>query len=254
MAAEITDAKTPYIEEMLGTASSLGIRHHWWRGFAYIGDNLYQQQIDGFKTRSEGLAKLEEKYGTKAMYHPGGGFSGVFFDLLDMLKNFDPRFLSVQYDTGNVFQANQANMAMQLQLGAPYIGGFVFKDMAVVKSDPDAPAAPAEAPSQVAPANRGGAAGQGGRGAGRGRGPGAVNGFRTEQVPVGTGMINLALIAKTLRAINFDGPVECQPEWPALDGPAQGLDKLSIPREQVIAMLRRDYTMVTGALGAEGLL
>jgi hypothetical protein len=31
LGADINDDKTPYVEEMLGTASSLGIRHHWWR-------------------------------------------------------------------------------------------------------------------------------------------------------------------------------------------------------------------------------
>src|SRR5262245_24402426 len=30
MAADITDAKTANVEEMLGTAASLGIRPHWW--------------------------------------------------------------------------------------------------------------------------------------------------------------------------------------------------------------------------------
>src|SRR5437867_10237486 len=30
LAADINDAKTPYVEDMLGTASSLGIRPHWW--------------------------------------------------------------------------------------------------------------------------------------------------------------------------------------------------------------------------------
>jgi sugar phosphate isomerase/epimerase len=259
MAAEITDAKTPYVEDMLGTASSLGIRHHWWRGFAYTDDAPYQQQIDGFKLRSEKLAKLEEKYGTKAMYHPGGGFSAVYFDLLDMLRNFDPRFLSVQYDTGNLFQANQGNMAMQLRLGALYIGGFVFKDVEVDHGAPDAPVVPPEA-SQAATASRGGAAAgsadaaaQGGRGAGRGPST-AVNGFRTQQVPVGTGMINLALIAQTLKETNFNGPMECQPEWPALDGAGQGLDKLSIPREEVIGKLKRDYTTVASALATSGLM
>jgi sugar phosphate isomerase/epimerase len=253
MAAEITDANTPHVEEMLGTASSLGIRHHWWRGFRYEDNKPLQPQIDGFKKRTEGLVKLEEKYGTKAMYHPMGGFSGVFFDLLDMIKDFDPRYVSVQYDTGNLFQANQQNLVMQLRLGAPYIGGFVFKDIAVVKEQPGESApAPRRSPANGAR----GEAGQNSRGRGGRGGPfrrPAVNGYRTEQVPVGTGMIDLPLIAQTLKEINFDGPMECQPEWPALDGPSQGLDKLSIPRETVINYLKRDYTTVTSVLNAAGL-
>ncbi len=70
---------------------------------------------------------------------------------------------------------------------------------------------------------------------------------------MGTGVLNLNLISQTLKEIEFDGPMECQPEWPQLGGPDQGLDKLSIPREQVISLLRRDYTTVMAALTSVGL-
>ncbi len=131
MACEIADADTPNAEAMLDTASSLGIHHHWWRGFRYDDTKPYLPQLEALKPRVAKLAKLEERYGMKAMYHPGGGFSSVFFDLLDVLRNFDPRFVSVHYDTGNLLQVNQQNLVTQLRLGAPYIGGVVFKDSVV---------------------------------------------------------------------------------------------------------------------------
>ena len=61
-------------------------------------------------------------------------------------------------------------------------------------------------------------------------------------------MLNLPLIAQALRDINFNGPMECQPEWPELGGPNQGSDRLTIPREEVIRMLKRDFDTVTAAL------
>ena len=227
MAAEITDADTTHAEAMLDTASSLGIHHHWWRGFTIDASKPYMQQLDAFKPRVAGLVKLEEKYGMKAMYHPGGGFSGAFFDLLYVLKDFDPRYVSVQYDTGNLLQTNQQNLVTQLRMGAPYIGGFVFKD-AVVE-----PNSPGEA--------------------GRGRG-GQQGRFRNRQVPVGTGIINLSLIAQTLKEINFNGPMECQPEWPELGGADQGRDTITIPRETAIALLKRDRLTVEAAFAGTGLL
>ena len=57
-----------------------------------------------------------------------------------------------------------------------------------------------------------------------------------------------------LKAINFNGPMECQPEWPELDGPATGQDKLTLPRADVIAMLKRDFTTVMAPLTAAGLV
>jgi sugar phosphate isomerase/epimerase len=230
MAAEITDADTPNVEAMLDTASSLGIHHHWWRGFNIDASKPYMQQLDGLKPRVERLAKLEEKYGTKAMYHPGGGFSGAFFDLLYVMKDFDPRFVSVQYDTGNLLQTNQQNLVTQLRMGAPYIGGFVFKD-AVIE------------PNSSIDGNTG----RGGRGGQQGR-------FRNRQVPVGTGIINLPLIAQTLKEISFNGPMECQPEWPELGGADQGRDKITIPREKAIELLKRDRLAVEGAFAGTNLL
>ena len=227
MAAEITDVDTPYVEAMLDTASSLGVHHHWWRGFTIDASKPYMQQLDAFKRRVAGLAKLEEKYGMKAMYHPGGGFSSAFFDLLYVLKDSDPRYVSVQYDTGNLLQTNQQNLVTQLRMGAPYIGGFVFKD-AVIEPTP-----PGDA--------------------GRGRG-GQQGRFRNRQVPVGTGIINLALIAQTLKEIDFNGPMECQPEWPELGGADQGRDTISIPREQAIALLRRDRLTVETVFAGTGLI
>jgi sugar phosphate isomerase/epimerase len=230
MAAEITDADTPYVEAMLDTASSVGIHHHWWRGFNIDAAKPYVQQLDELKPRVERLAKLEEKYGTKAMYHPGGGFSGAYFDLLYVLKDFDPRYVSVQYDTGNLLQTNQQNLVTQLRMGAPYIGGFVFKD-AVIEPN----------------SSTDGNAGRGGRGGQQGR-------FRNRQVPVGTGIINLPLIAQTLKDISFYGPMECQPEWPELGGADQGRDRITIPREKEIELLRRDRLTVEAAFSGTNLL
>ena len=241
LGADINDDKTPYIEEMLGTASSLGIRYNWWRGFNFDSTKPYPPQIEALKPRLERLVKLEEKYGMKAMYHPQGG---PMFDQLELIRNFDPRYVSLHFDTGHWIQITQSNMAAMIMLASPYVGGFVWKDAVVEKHDPAA-----EAP---AAGGRGAAAGApGGRG-GRGRG-GSVIGWGTRQVPVGTGMVDFALAARTLKLINFDGPTECQPEWTGLGGAESGRDTLTLPRETVIGLLKRDYDTIHAALTAAGL-
>jgi hypothetical protein len=132
-----------------------------------------------------------------------------------------------------------------MMLAVPYLGGFVWKDGVVEKRDPAAVSAEAP-PTDAARSGRGG--GGGGRG---GRG-GGVNGWSTRQVPIGTGMVDVALAARTLKLIGFDGPTECQPEWQGLGGAEQGRDTLTIPRETVIGLLKRDYETVHGALLAAG--
>ncbi len=233
IAMEVADANTPYLEDMLDAASSVGVHHTWWRGLNFDPALTYPQQLDALKPRVEGLAKLLAKYAFKACYHPGGDFT----QLLDLCRPFDPRNIAIQYDTGNFGQFNQGTLANQIHEGGPYIGGFVFKDFVIEKLTPEEQAADAA----------------GARG-GRGRGGGSPNGWRSRQVPVGTGVLNLPVICEAMKAINFSGPIECQPEWPELGGPNQGLDKLSIPREQVIALLKRDRLTVEAPLAAAGVI
>jgi sugar phosphate isomerase/epimerase len=253
LGADIIDDKTPYIEEMLGTASSLGIRHNWWRGFNFDNTKPYPPQIEALKPRVAALVTIQEKYGMKAMYHPQGG---PFFDQLELVRNFDPRYVSLHYDTSHWLQVSQSNMAAMIMMGAPYIGGFVWKDGDVVKRDPaELPAEGAGRAGGAPPADA--SATPGGRGGGRGpvgggRGGPAYNGWTTRQLPVGTGMVDFSVAARALKAINFDGPTECQPEWAGLGGAENGRDTLTVPRETVIGLLKHDYETIHAVLVAAG--
>src|SRR5581483_9524350 len=108
-------------------------------------------------------------------------------------------------------------------------------------------AAPGGAAPGGAPA--GGAAARGGNGAAAaargGRGGGSPNGWSSRQVQVGTGILNLPQICQALKDIDFKGPIENQPEWPELGGANTGQDKLTIPRSEVIRLLKQDYVTVS---------
>lgn len=269
IAPNILDADDPYAEATLDAASSLGIRHYWWGTYRYDPAQPYWPQLDALKPKVEKIARLNEKYGMKAMAHPRDGatsVSGVFFDLLDVLKNFDPRWVSFQYDTHHLLQAFDSAWVEQLRLGGPYIGGFVWKDVMIEPaSSPNPDDAWRAAHPEAARAARGPFDGAGmgranGRGGARSRGgfgrgnPGPPTKTRIRQVPVGTGMVNLALIAQTLKEIGFNGPMECEPEWPQLDGASQGATELTIPRAQAIALLKRDYDTMMPILTAAQLV
>lgn len=265
IAPNITEAEDANAEATLDAASSLGVHHYWWGTFRFDETKPYWPQLDALKPKVEKIAKLNEKYGMKGMAHPRDGaasVSGAFFDLLYVLKDFDPRWVSFQYDTHHLAQAFDSGWVQQLRLGAPYIGGFVWKDVMIEPAsspNPDdewraahprpAPAAGAEG-AGGAPAERG----RGGFGRGAARNTTAPTRTRIRQVPVGTGMLNLALIAQTLKEIGFNGPMECEPEWPQLGGADQGATEISIPREQAIALLKRDYETMTGIMTSAGLV
>lgn len=270
IAPTITEADSPNSEAVLDAASSLGIHYYWWGTFRFDESKPYWPQLDALKSNVEKLARLNEKYGMKAMAHPrsgSGSVSGGFYDLLYILKEFDPRWVSYQYDTGQLLQASQSTVVMQLRMGAPYIGGFVWKDSVLELASSPNPddafrAARGTAPRGGMTPNPAEAPGAGGAGAvagAVGRGPGGnpnaePSRWRTRQVPVGTGLINLKLIAQTLKEINFNGPMECEPEWPQLGGADQGADKITISREECLRLLRRDRETVEAAMRSAGLI
>jgi hypothetical protein len=64
--------------------------------------------------------------------------------------------------------------------------------------------------------------------------------------------VNFEVAARALTLIGFDGPTECQPEWPGLGGAESGSTTLTLPRETVIGLLKRDFETIQTALKAVG--
>lgn len=63
---------------------------------------------------------------------------------------------------------------------------------------------------------------------------------------MGTGLVDLFRYAAALRDINFDGPMELEAEYPN-GGSENGLDKITLPRAQVIGNLKRDMLTIRAA-------
>ena len=251
---DVSDAQTPYLEDVLAAAASVGVHHTWWRGIGFDTTLPFSMQLDALRPRVDALEKLYAKYQSKACLHPQGI---DFTRALDLCRPHDPRNIAIQYDTGNFGEFNQTTLANQIREAGPYIGGFVFKDEVIDHLTPEqqaaaaAAAAAARGPAPAAGAPAAGGAGRGGRG---GRGGVSPNGWSARQVPVGTGYLNLPMICQALKDINFSGPIECQPEWPELGGANNGLDTLTIPRAEVISLLKRDFVTVSTPLAAAGVI
>jgi hypothetical protein len=244
----------------------------------------------------EGLAALSRKYKMTAMYHTYSqprSVGSVVWDLLEVLKNFDPKEVGFHYDAGH--QAHHLNglWEMSLRAAGPYVAGLAVKDFEPVQDfgllgeggPYPGPTPPPQTENgrggerggarggqnnaaQAGPAanggGRGGApaqAGRGGRGRG-GRGGGGIrppvdwaagNGWRSVQVPLGTGVVNLPQLAQVLKDINFSGPVEIQAEYPN-GGAESARDKITLPRMQVLGAMKRDLLTLRHGFAESGLL
>lgn len=287
----IADANSPNAEAILDAASSLGIHHYWWGTYRYDLTKPIQAQIEALKPRVAKLSKLNEKYGMKAMYHNYSGGRTVgnsIFDFLQVLQNFDPRWVSFHYDTGHATEGGaNGTWSLGMRAAGPYVGGISFKD-SLLRLDrnfpeggpftgtpeqlnagrrpggppggppagppPDFNGLPPGTVPPPPPAAPAGPPGSGGRRAPMGAGGGGqINPWRVEQVPLGSGLVDLPQVAQIMKEINFQGPVEVQAEY-ANGGAGNGLDKITLPREQVLGAMKHDLLILRAVLGPAGLI
>jgi sugar phosphate isomerase/epimerase len=270
----ISDADSPNAEPIVSTASSLGITHYWWGTYRYEANKSIVDQLDALKPRVAKIAALSEKYQMTAAYHTysmPNTVGSVVWDLLYVLRNFDPKFVGFHYDTGH--QAHHLNGMSELNLrsAGPYVAALAVKDYApeqnlglrgqggpytgppgALGGRGDGP--PAAPPGRGDAPGRGAGSGRGGRGAADG--PAAAwaagNGWRTRSVPLGTGLVNLPQVAAALKEIGFAGPVEIQAEYPN-GGAENAQDAITLPREQVLGAMKRDLLTLRRGLATAGL-
>jgi sugar phosphate isomerase/epimerase len=277
-------------ERIVAAASSLGITHYWWGTYRYDLKQPIYEQLDALKPRIAKIAALSQKYKMTACYHTysmPGTVGSVMWDLLYLLKEFDPKLVGFHYDTGHESHHINGLWEVNLRAAGPYVAALAVKDYAPeqnlgLKGEGGPYTGPAGAlggRGDGPPPGAGGrSAGPGGgapngpqRGAGPGRGgdqarrggrggadgPGttwaAGNGWRTRSVPLGMGMVNLPQLAAALNDIHFSGPIEIQAEYPN-GGADSALDYISLPREQVLGAMKRDLLTLRRGFSASGLL
>jgi len=277
-------------ERIVAAASSLGITHYWWGTYRYDLRQPINAQLDALKPRVAKMAALSEKYKMTACYHTysmPGTVGSAMWDLLSLMKEFNPKFLGFHYDTGHESHHINGLWEVNLRGAGPYIAALAVKDYAPeqnlgLKGEGGPYTGPAGAlggrgdgpppgaggrgagagsegpgrPQRGAGPGRGGdQAGRGGRGAADAPGStwAAGNGWRTRSVPLGMGMVNLPQLATALKDIRFSGPIEIQAEYPN-GGADSAQDYISLPREQVLGAMKRDLLTLRRGFEASGLL
>lgn len=212
----IADVESPFAEDILATASSVGITHYWWGTWRYNTKEPIAAQLEALRPKVAKLAALNAKYKMTAMYHTyaGNAVGTPIWDLLSILKDHDPAQVGFHYDVGHMVREGANGLwALNLRAAGKYVTGVSVKDFIWVKT-PE---------------------GQ----------------WRTEWAPLGEGLVPLNEMAKILKEIDFVGPIESQPEYP--DGMG-GQGTLTIPRQRFVAVIRKDQQVLRAALAGAGLL
>jgi len=229
----IVDAKSESVEAILDTMRGLGIRHYRAAPFRYDYSGDLVAQLEALKPRIAGLARLNEKYGTTAMYHTHSGtgnIGGGVWDLWLAVKDFDPQFVGLNYDLGHATIRGGTGWVETSHIARRHVRGLSLKDFRWVKGD------------------------RGHRGAGA---------WSAEMVPGGEGMVDFAGMLGYFKTVGFAGPIELYQEY-MIDVPGReplnmlgtdyGTWKLEIPKARWLSLLKRDVNFYAGALRDAGLL
>ena len=211
----IRDMETPHAEAVIKTIASLGIRRYRWGGFRYTDDRNIPDQLADIVPRIRDLAAVNKAYGVCAMYHTHSGRGQVgasFWDLYQLLKDFDTDSVSVNFDVGHAtIEGGLGGWINSTRLLLPYTRGIAVKDFVWEKN-------------------------QEGR-------------WRPRWCPLGQGMVDFKQYFAMLKSAGFSGPVQLHMEYHELGGADKGRSQLTAPKAQVLKLMRQDIETLKRMLG-----
>jgi L-ribulose-5-phosphate 3-epimerase len=230
---QIGDRDAPNAEAILDTMSGLGISRYRAGSQRYDLTRPIEPQLDAFRSKLEGLAQLNEKYGATAMLHThsrGHQIGGSGWDMWLAVRDIDPTFVGINFDVGHVTAKGGEGLLESLRAARPYVHAISLKDLVWRRSPEPEP----------------------------GRWP-----WETHFVPPGEGMVNFRDIFSYLAESSFNGPLEMYYEYevpvPGSDEPMDMLGtnygqwQLELPRSQFLAYLQRDVGFYRAIMRETGL-
>jgi sugar phosphate isomerase/epimerase len=228
--AGIEDIHSPHAEDILRAASEVGIPRYRWGWFSW-SDTVQLPDLSRFraspgkhpellidvprrlselKKRVAELAELNQRFNVCAMYHNHSGplVGASVWDLWVLLKDFDSRWVSSNFDVGHAtVEGGLGGWVNSTRLMAPFIRGTAIKDFKWGK-------------------NRKGE-------------------WEPLWCPLGEGMVNFPAFLAMLKEADFSGPVQLHSEYP-LGGAENGDKTLTLPKSTVLATIRKDLVTLKG--------
>ncbi|HTM51496.1 MAG TPA: TIM barrel protein [Bryobacteraceae bacterium] len=213
LTTDIADAQSPHAEDILRTMSELGIRHYRWGGFKYDAARPLARQLEELKPRVARLADLNSRYKASAMYHTHSGTGVVgasIWDLYIVLKEFDPQAVGVNYDIGHAtVEGGAGGWINSFRIIGAHLRGVAVKDFLWGKD--------------------------------------AKGNWKAQWTPLGGGMVRLPQFFGMLAASRFAGPLQLHFEY-SMGGAESGKTALTIPKQEVSEIMKRDLQRLRGML------
>ena len=224
------------VEAMVGTMGQLGVTHYWLGTDSYDLAKPIQPQLDAIKLKVERFVALNQKHGTTLLYHTRAGANSVgsvVWDLLYVMKDFDPKYVGFHWDTGHMSHHMSNMWELLMRTAGPYVVAMAWKDRSWQQNlgflGEGGPYPGPQAPPAAA-AGRAGAAGGAGRGRGAGAAGAGVQGAGAPGAPAG-GRAGAAGAGRAGGALAEDGGAPGGPGGPGRGrgGPGGGRGTMPLP-------------------------
>jgi L-ribulose-5-phosphate 3-epimerase len=204
----VSHADEPYTEAILKTASSLGIKHYRMNWIDYDNKISVQDNLGKIEKQLSKLAQLNGKYKIIGEYqnHSGANFGSPVWDLHSVLKKINSPWLGSQYDVYHAKVESANSWPLGLELLRPYIRTLVFKDFIWDYKDG----------KQI-----------------------------TKNVPLGDGIIDYKKYLAIIKDYKINVPISLHYEYD-LGGAGQGLKEITMSREKVFELMKRDVDLLKG--------
>jgi sugar phosphate isomerase/epimerase len=199
----ITDPDDPQTEEILKVASSLGIKYYRLGWLSYDAQISIPENLENFKKKYRKLSALNKRYSIIGDYqnHSGTSLGGTLWDLWEVLKEFSPTEVGVQFDIRHATMESAHSWTNGLKLIANYIHTLDIKDF-------------------------------------RWKVNGSK--IEEENVPLGQGIVDFKKYFELVKKYDITGPISIHYEYP-LGGAENGETKITIPRENILSAMKNDF-------------
>jgi L-ribulose-5-phosphate 3-epimerase len=211
----INNATAPFAENIVATASSLGIRHYRTGYLHYDDTKSIEENLEVIQKQLAGLAALNKKYSIHGEYqnHSGNYFGAAIWDLYTVLKRIKSPWMGSQYDILHATVEGANTWPTGLKLLKPYIKSIDIKDFQWSKKDGK---------------------------------------WLAEMVPLGDGLVDLKKYLSLLKQYDIRVPMSLHFEYP-LGGAEHGNKTLTIPKEECIAVMKKDLSKLRDLISEAGL-
>jgi len=203
MVTGITDPSEPFALETLQAAADSGIKYYRTGYYKYDLSKSIEQNLDGHRKTVEKLAALNEKLGIAGGYqnHSGVNVGAPVWDLYELLKDVDPRYMGVQYDIRHAITEAGYSWKLGMKRIAPWIRTIDIKDFVWGK---------------------------------------LPNGqWKHSNVPLGEGIVNFDEFLKEYAGLNVEAPISIHYEYD-LGGAETGKKETTMDHEKIYQLMKND--------------